>query len=311
MNTDFEYTIKELFGKFEKSDFRINLEKHFFFVCGGPIDTIISSFRQKFITYTATYKHAIYDSIILAETFKDYFKENTYPDLLEFEDDIANISSLIIIFLESPGSLVEFGMFCNNTNLFKKLLVIAPEDKVKNEDSFIFLGPIENIKKKDPSSIAIYPWPDEKVNPCNNDHIIDLIELIEKKIQNNSQSVSFSDEHKGHITFLIYEIIRVSFPILLNEIEISLESMKLKISKSQLLRSIYLLIKLKLINKKYYSGYTYYYPFNKDKSLIKFGGQHIFDETVFRITITQTFTINTSPQARKRKNVMLEIERNN
>ena len=46
------------------------------------------------------------------------------PDLMSFEDDIANISTLVVICLESAGSLVELGLFVNRKSLAQKLHVV-------------------------------------------------------------------------------------------------------------------------------------------------------------------------------------------
>ncbi len=168
MSTKFENTLIETFEKLSTDKFKVNLETHHLFVCGGPVDIQAKtppSFRDRFVSYSASKYPLIHDAIVQAETFKDYFKENAYPDLLVFEEEIANLASLVVIFLESPGSLVELGMFCTKPDFYKKLLIIAPQDEVSGEDSFIYLGPLENIKKKEPTSVEIFPWPD-----CNNDH---------------------------------------------------------------------------------------------------------------------------------------------
>jgi len=156
----FDDTIVEEFCLLDKNNFHVNLSGHRLFLCGGPIDATAAypvSFRDRLYTYTATKASSLHDSFVLAEHFKDYFKKNTYTDLLAFEDDIASLSTLVIIFLESPGALVELGMFCNKPGFYKKLIIIAPQKKVQEEDSFIFLGPLEYIKKKDSTSVAIFP----------------------------------------------------------------------------------------------------------------------------------------------------------
>ena len=191
----FENALIEIFEKVSIEKERLNVSSLGFFVCGGPVDAANPcppSFRDRFYSYTAKNYPHIHKSIVLAENFQDYFKENAYPDLLVFEDEIANISSQVIIFLESPGSLVELGIFCNKSNFYKKLLIVAPEDKTSGEDSFIYLGPLENIRKKEPSSVLIYPWPDHKSIDYEKEHIIDLCESLEKKINKADKSETFN-----------------------------------------------------------------------------------------------------------------------
>ncbi|HCG5966408.1 TPA: retron St85 family effector protein [Vibrio parahaemolyticus] len=125
MSTKFENAIIEAFEKYDVRNFKINYPDHRIFVCGGQIDItepIPLSFRQRLIgKLAATYPH-IESEIVLAESFKDYFREHAYRDLLTFEDDIAQLASVVVIFLESPGSLVELGMFCTKPNFYKNYL---------------------------------------------------------------------------------------------------------------------------------------------------------------------------------------------
>ena len=144
VSVEFENKLIEEFSKLDSNKFSILLSKHHIFLCGGPVDvtkTIPPSFRDRFIGYAAkndSHRH-IHDALICAENFKDYFKEDRYTDLLVFEDEIANLSTLVLIFLESPGSLVELGIFCTKPNFYKKLVIVAPQKEIQEEDSFIFL----------------------------------------------------------------------------------------------------------------------------------------------------------------------------
>ncbi len=115
------------------------------------------SVRGRLLEYWAVHEGDLEASHVLAENFKDYLSENTYSDLLIFEDDIAKTSSLIVIFLESPGSIAELGLFCNIEALNSKLIVIAPSEETKNKNSFIYLGPITFLREKSENSVAIYP----------------------------------------------------------------------------------------------------------------------------------------------------------
>ena len=151
MSVDYENALIEEFQQLDAFHSTVLFPESLLFTCGGEVDgtaLIPPSFRDRFVSYTAVNNPNIYNGIVLAEKFKDYFKDNAYTDLLIFEDDIALISTLVIIFLESPGSLVELGMFCSKPDSYKKLVVVAPYDKVEKEDSFIYLGPLEYIRKK-------------------------------------------------------------------------------------------------------------------------------------------------------------------
>ncbi|MBH0026259.1 hypothetical protein I6F53_04590 [Pseudoalteromonas sp. SWN29] len=312
MSTKFENTLIETFEKLSTDKFKVNLEKHHIFVCGGAVDVtaqIPLSFRNHLISYSASQYPVIHDAIVQAETFKDYFKENAYPDLLVFEEEIANLASLVLIFLESPGSLVELGMFCTKPNFYKKLLIVAPSSEVSAEDSFIYLGPLENIRKKEPSAVAIYPWPIAERN-YETAHLDDLCLSIEEKLSSLSKNVDFDKCNSGHVALLIAEIIRISYPILFSEIEYVLLALDLEIRPSEVMRHLYLLNKLEIIDSISYSLYKYYYPNQPQDRAINFGkmrGGNGFDDKKVRIGIQQAFVLFNDDQSRKRRNAMREI----
>lgn len=312
MSTKFEDALIETFEKLSLNKFKVNLENHHLFVCGGAVDVTAKfplSFRHHLITYSATKYPLIHDAIVQAETFKDYFKENAYPDLLVFEEEIANLASLVLIFLESPGSLVELGMFCTKPDFYKKLVIIVPRDEVSAEDSFIYLGPLENIKKKEPTAVAVYPWPKQGID-YDQVHLEDLCITIDDKLSALPKNVEFNENNSGHVALLIAEIIRINYPILIGEIELALLALGLDIKQSEVTRHIYLLNKLEIINSTFYSRYTYYYSQQPAKRIFNFGKMltgNGFDEQKNRMKMQQSFLLHNDDQSRKRRNAMKQI----
>lgn len=314
MTTAFEDILIETFETLSVDRFKVNLESRHLFVCGGPVDvtsTTPLSFRDHFIGYSASHFTNIHEAIVLAEKFKDYFKENAYSDLMTFEEDIASISSLVIIFLESAGSLVELGIFCTKPDLFKKLIIIAPQEKVSSEDSFIYLGPIENIRKKEETAICIYPWPQQGDTNYNTSDLEDLCYVINKKLLSLPKNIAFNRDNSGHTALLIADIIRVSYPITLYEIElILLLALNIEITKQDINRYIYLLTKLEFINYYSYSQAKYFYPIHTERRTLNFGKTSLnnnFDESKLRITLNQSLLYNHDDKSRKRKNAMTQI----
>jgi len=245
----------------------------------------------------------ISDSIVLAESFKDYFKENAYSDLLVFEDEIANLSSLILIFLESPGSLVELGMFCSRPQFYRKLLIVAPQDKTENEDSFIYLGPLEHIGRKEPSSVMIYPWPQDNVAAYEVDHLDDLLNGVVNKLAMISKEVKFNIENSGHIALLIHEIIRVSYPIIASEVELVMLALGINISQADINRHLYLLIKLGYVKLQQYSSYKYYYSSMPEYKSINYGKDRngrVVESTSIELRISQSYAKDKDDSSRKR-----------
>ncbi|NDL65073.1 retron St85 family effector protein [Acerihabitans arboris] len=310
----FEETITKVFSQLDIDNFNVDLSQRFLFLCGGIINVrsmIPASFRDRILGYTATKEPQLHDYFVLAENFKDYFKENTYPDLLVFEDDIASISTLILIFLESPGSLVELGIFCNKPNFYKKLLIIAPQHETEKEDSFIYLGPIEYIKRKDSTSVAIFPWPDERVADYEEDHLYDLCEQIKSKLALIPKSEKFDKNISGHIALLVCEIITLCFPIQLSEIEQALNSININSSSKMISRYIYLLQKMGLVKQIAYSTNKYFYPAKKENKRIRFGKtlkNEIIDNMKIFMSVRQSFIDSNDPLSRRRKTVLKLIK---
>ncbi|MCQ9122065.1 retron St85 family effector protein [Rodentibacter pneumotropicus] len=283
------------------------LIKKSLFVGGAvPDNSVAASFRQRVVI-------SMPDDIpfVLAETFKDYFKDNRYPDLLVFEDDIAQISSVILIFLESPGSLVELGMFISKPEFYKKLLIIAPQEEVHGHESFIYLGPLKHIKRKYSDSILIYPWP-KKEQPYDKEHVNDVISSLKNKLSRQHKSQKFTMGNSAHISFFIAEIIRLSYPIILEEIQYALMAFNVDIKDSFVSRYLYLLKILEYIDVYEYSGYKYYYPRKefKDIQFLYFGigaSKRGFDESGFKMKLKQSYLSETDESSKKRQSAMKQI----
>lgn len=308
--SDFEDCIISNYENYDHSQFRVQFSNQKVFICGGavPNNSTMASFRQRF-----TLKLSNRDiNFVLAENFKDYFKYNNYPDLFIFEDDIAKISSVILVFLESPGSLVEFGMFITNPDFCKKLLIVVPSEEIKEQNSFIYLGPLEHIKRKHPESFFACPWP-EKDNPSyNNEHIRDLIDSLDEKISVQGKTQKFSKENPAHISFLIAEIIRLSYPIILDEIQYALMALNIEIKNSLVSRCLYLLKSLDYIDTYEYSSYKYYYPRKeyKKSQFISWGtgkNGRSFDEIQFLIELRKSYILDTSSSSYKRQSALKQI----
>ena len=305
-----------MFGGLNLGNFKVNYPDHPIFICGGVVDVqsvIPQSFRHRLIHKLALEHPIIENEIVLAESFKDYFREHAYNDLLLFEDDIAHLSSVVVIFLESPGSLVELGMFCTKPNFYKKLLIVAPREKTESEDSFIYLGPLNHIRRKEPSSVAIYPWPSLSESDYPDIHLSDLCGTLIDKRNELPKTTTLSLGNTGHIAFLIVEIIRLAYPILLTEIELALCSVEVDISRSQVTRTLYLLDKLRYISTYEYSGYKYYYPNDRAQARVKFGmdSSHVpFDEMKFIMKLKMSYVTDTKDGAsRKRMAAAMEIHK--
>ncbi|WP_429073288.1 retron St85 family effector protein [Aeromonas veronii] len=301
----FEATLEKFFGSLEHSKFIVITNPPKIFICGGEFDSgqlIPQSLRERIINHLDDHHQDIYSSCVKAEDFKDYFKEEAYKDLFDFETDIANIATLIIVCLESPGSLVELGMFCSNAHLSHKLCVVAPQDKVEQKNSFIYLGPLESLRSRNKGSVLIYPWPDTSTLDYPHIEFIvsDIIELLGK----TSKSEAFKHDNSAHIAFLIHDIILLTYPIKLHEIMLAVKALGLDIPAKTINRLLYLLEKINLIGRTEYSNTVYYYSTSDDERRVKFGTSKagvVEDMPKVKMSFKQSFIINMDEQSKKRR----------
>lgn len=312
--------LQEQFGDLKYSNFTVQFMPPIIFVCGGPMNANPISVRDYIFTYSATIKSALSDSLILAENFQDYFKDGAYNDLMTFEEDIANISTLVVICLESAGSLVELGLFVNRKALAQKLHVIAPFEEIEGnaangilpKSSFIYLGPLEYLKKIDSSLVSVYPWPN--ATRMKYDEIELIFHDIESRLKNVKKTEKYSADNTGHLAILIYEIVLWSEPVKKSEIEWALYCMDIDVNQKTLTRLLYLLGKMKLVSSISYSGTDYYYAVGHGESKIKFGlsdSGKVKDSMGIKIAIRQSYLSmddkDTDETAKKRRYALKQI----
>ena len=276
----FEYFILEHIDNWGTNRFKVSIDKPIIFVCGGQLEYIdqyknqSDAFPQKFQSLRKFFcdnifyvqhakKNVICENIHLAEDFYNYIQVGRYTNLLDFEHDIAQISSHVLIFLESEGALVELGMFIGNKHLNNKLVVVVPNEHRQSE-SFINFGPLEYLKSINDDSVLTFDW-------CNNNknYTQDMVqsiteELIEKLPK--TKSIAFNSNNSSHHIFLIYELIKIFYPITVKEL---IDSQKIILDTNSFSKRIcenytYLLKSLGYIESYDYSSKTYFYPVNPD-----------------------------------------------
>ncbi|EOV3687494.1 retron St85 family effector protein [Yersinia enterocolitica] len=315
----YEQIIKDTFKNLEVENFTvINNSLNLIFVCGGLVDVkqpIPTSMRGQLYAYTATEHEEFHNCLRMAESFKDYIESGQYDDLLHFEHDIAKISSQVLLFLESPGSLVELGIFSSFENLYDKICVIAPEDHVESEDSFIFLGPLKRISTYVNEAVLTYPYDAEK-GKFDKSVWGEICEDILSRVNSKNKIEKFRKNDDGHLCMLILEIINICFPVQISEIESVLLSFQIKIPQKRLSQLIYLLLTLELIQKKKRSSNTYFFPPKKlaNDNYLKFGSysdKKQFDKTKNKINLKQELAFNLKDKEQRRLSVLAKYGEEN
>ncbi|MEK4538093.1 retron St85 family effector protein [Peribacillus sp. FSL K6-1552] len=162
------------------------------FLCGG------AGKSEEFLRDRIRDKLKVYKNLRIMypeDLFVEQINKNKDYDLLSLERFLANNCEVICVICESPGSLVELGAFVNNSETFDKVVAVV-EEKKKKERSFIMLGPIRMISKKNKKNVIYY-----KKNKIE--------ELNDKLIKNFRQSRPTSQEKPIKTIFGSYYFIKL------------------------------------------------------------------------------------------------------
>lgn len=93
-------------------DCRIINRPDLVFLCGGktlnPRAQYLSA-RDYFWHHVKVENEPLHKRFRLAENVNDWFDHDLFSDLLEVEEYLADLAELIILFVESPGSIAELG----------------------------------------------------------------------------------------------------------------------------------------------------------------------------------------------------------
>lgn len=99
------------------------------------------------------------------------------PNLVLFEEVLAELSDAFILFLESMGTSCELGAFTYDDNQFKEKLIIVEDLKFKDAPSFLNQGAI--AKAKDNNSSVVYSHLDDGGLLSSNELRISIKKMID------------------------------------------------------------------------------------------------------------------------------------
>ncbi|HDR1924398.1 TPA: hypothetical protein QB638_000765 [Pasteurella multocida] len=146
------------------------------------------------------------------------------------------------------------------------------------------------------------------------EHSKDLLFILKDKLKTQDNTRKFNEKDSSHITFLIAEIIRVFYPLNLDDIEYSLMSLNITIKTKDIRKYLYLLKKLEYIYSYEYSGYKFYYPAKEylRNNFINFGvnkNKKSFDERQSQIAFREYYMNSENQAAKKRSYALREINK--
>jgi hypothetical protein len=254
-----------LFSDLDLDKLRVNRPSKFVFLCGGrTIDSARppTSLRD-YIYRTRQLQKRFKANIVLAEKALQIYRDTNYSDLISFEEDIATISSVVLVIAESGGSLAELGAFSTNETTRKSLRVIAQQKYAKAE-SFIRYGPIERvIKAGQRDFVGYYPWRVTKAGRFVKASAQLHYAEIRNFITDHLDAVPASELYRLHVErqsfYVIYWVIYLSLAVSVSDLYSYVTSLIPKIATSEIRNKLYCMELAGWIYRSAYSGKDYFY----------------------------------------------------
>jgi len=196
-----------------------------------------------------------------------------FKNLVDLELELAAICSLVVIILESPGSIAELGAFSQLSELREKLLVIKSStfNEEKNKNSFISLGILRHLKETNPQSVKTFPWDLESPRNIDVATIQDVLSGIGESLSKTGSTQVLSNKYETHSTTLVCELIRNFIALKLFEIVKFLDAFGFVLNADQVKRKLYLLEKFQLVKSVEYGGAEYYFRTKHKYNKLRWG----------------------------------------
>ena len=291
---------------------RVNLSPHIVFVCGGEVDIRVKtnhSLRNMFMNLSGSVDdNAV--GFVLAETYKDWNLD--YESLADFENDIAHISTLVLVFLESPGALTEFGLFFSNNNLREKLVVVV-HDAHHQQESFIKFGLLNPMEKADHNSVLVYELDHSNIDRVDQDEIREVLHDVLEFCRLKDQSRSFNLQNRGHQIFLIYQLIDLFHALTYSEIAEYLKAVGIVYKRKQLKSALYVLERFGLIAFRKRANQLFYFtpensPNRVDLHFRSNANNRRYDIPTVKIEVMNFYYENSNVDRKHKKRISI-IER--
>ncbi|WP_250623063.1 retron St85 family effector protein [Pinirhizobacter soli] len=260
------------------------------FLCGGTINIRSAqptSLRDAIYRGLAE-NQEIEKRIRLAEHYKDWSNDGVYTDLVEFEKHLAELSSLIVLVLESAGSIAELGLFSAIEQYSDKLLLYVASNYYE-ETSFIRLGPIKYLEEAKGNFAHYYPWLKEVANELifDAEYATSLAEefrqTVSDRLDRPTQERTFDKNNWLHRSLLICELVSLMSALTIGEVRTFLNNLDIDTNLTSLRQQLFLLAKVGLL-KIEPSGDQRFYVINDAREflVIYAEGRDFFDKSRFR-----------------------------
>lgn len=233
-------------------------------LCGGPV--LIKDRPDDPSPAIASLRHAVANAntsyeIFRPEEIESWLSDGVFKNLMNLEADLASICSLVVIILESAGSLAELGAFSQLPDLSKKIIAIR-SNTFRDATSFINLGILRHLTENEISSVKSYPWDIGNPAAISSEVVNDVILDIQDGLERLTKSPQLRLTNSSHVVVLICEIIELFFALQEHEIYDYLVQVGVTITKEELKRKLFLLKEFRLIKNEVY-GATFFMRSNE------------------------------------------------
>ena len=237
------------------------------FLCGGPIPgpgEHSTSLRGFLIARLERDNSPLLPDILLAEEAAEWYHNpisEGFSNLVDLEVRIAALSKLILLIVESPGSMAELGAFSFVDSLRMKLHAVL-EGTYQDHRSFIMDGPIARIKvesesESDSESGGFYTfeWLSRSKRPrivlkraeLASEKIVK--QVIEPAVNAPTRPEKFDQANAGHKMLLIADLVSLGGALRPPEIVELLNGLGLETPRKELHQYLFLLQNLNFFSK--------------------------------------------------------------
>jgi len=239
------------------------VDSHIVLLCGGKVPE--KEHPEAPDPPLASLRHAITKSdpsfeIFRPEEIDDWHADGLFKNLMSFEQELAGICSLIVVILESAGSIAELGAFSQLSDLNRKMIAVKSHDfeTEKNVISFINLGILRFLRESKESAVRTYPWSINVPTSIDDATLNDVISDIEAVVGELPKSAVFNGVLDTHKVALLCEMVSLFAAVRENEFLSYFEHLGVQISRDELRRKLFLLKRFRLLKEETYSDATFY-----------------------------------------------------
>jgi len=285
-----------LLSKINLEHSRVKPYQGFIFLCGGPTDVrsaLPISLRDAL--YRELAKNDADDRRIrVAEHYKDWAHDSIYNDLMLFEKHLAELSSVIVLVLESAGAIAELGLFSAIDEFRDKLLVFIDSAHYKSP-SFIKLGPINFLEKIHKNNAEVHRWHQESGNKLAFDGSLaeelqgDIAEAVRARLSRGTAEHQFNRGQWLHCALLICDLIDLFSALTLREIRGLLSDLGVNKSELEVKQALYLLERVELIAMEPKGDQRFYIAITGHQYLKLHMVDGLFDSNRFRSDILASY----------------------